>query len=249
MKTLSLFLAGALAVMAGAQTATYDTSILKNGNTWVYERDESEVAAGQVWGGFSGTVAFTLDSVRAAGDSILFRVIRSDSLRDKIATRDTSDSLVHRVRMTRDTARYAFKGGFSPSVPFFAQGQMFAAGDARVVYKGDTLRTRKSPPPSGGSCLSTQTENLETFGLTSYVDSRFAGCGIYSWTHRWTLMRFGNSPFPETPIVPVSLGAPFNSSWRAAGRPLRQDRGGIWIEGKAERFDLRGRGSALPAKP
>jgi hypothetical protein len=245
MKTLLLFLAGTLA--CGAQVTLYDTSILKAGNTWVYERDQEEVAAGQVWGGFSGTVTFTLDSVRATGDSILFRVIRQDSLRDKIATRDSSDSMVHRVKMTRDTTRYVFKGGFSPSVPFFAEGQMFSAGDAKSVYHGDTVRTRESTPSPPMACLTTQTKNVETIGRTRYVDRKSVGCGIYSWTYQWTLVQFAGQPFSGTDLIPVSIRAGYAASRQGLKKGLRHDGRGIWIEQQNACFDLKGQ--RVPALP
>lgn len=226
---------------ATAQTAVYDTSLLRNGNTWVYSRDWEDLLTGNIYEGYSGTTRFAIDSVARLGDTLRFRVIHRDSLRSKLP-RGNPDSMNYSYTYAVDTVLYTLTPqGIQPGVPFFMENQIFSDTDRRVVYKGDTVRYRETSSGAVGICIWSGSRNVETVGRT-YQNNGHGFCGVTSASNTWTLVEFKGATYAHGDLMPVSLAARAPAKGMRAGpAKLLVREGALSYERGGEVFDLKGK--------
>jgi Flp pilus assembly protein TadG len=234
-------LAGALAV--SAQTAVYDTSILREGNTWTYVRGESTPEFGENTT-YEGMMTLRIDSLSIAGDSVTFTVTRDDTGKTTLESAPPGWPLVSYSRTTSAT-RHVFRGNaFTPSVPLFMEGQAFTDTSPRVVYGGDTLRQAKYQSPEYASCAPTSWENLEGIGRIRY--SYAYACGNTHGGSGYTLTSFNSVPYQASQVFPVALTASLARKLPNGAARVLLHRGRVTYERDGRLFDLKGQ--RLPAK-
>jgi hypothetical protein len=237
MNAMKWVLAAALA--ASAQTAAYDTSILKDGNTWTYKRHKSSNQA--IEDSFNGITRFTIDSLSVSADTLAFRVLRKDSL-----FYNPNPVGQPNPQITFDTTRYAYRAGtFFPAVPFFAAGTIFSASSARVVYQGDTLRMNQD---TGNGCLRWNYTSVETIGRTLHSSGN-GGCGNTLRSDSYTLTVFNGVAYNASMLSPVSLSASLARRLPDGAARILLQRGSVMFDREGKAFDLRGQRAPARSVP
>jgi|GEM_PF-4612958 len=231
--TTRLILLGLTAFASGVANAQIDTSILKSGNTWVYERREENRNAGSIQSGFTGTIRLTIDSLAVVGDTVKFRVTRRDSGQALVVAVGTDPTSI-----TTQTTLYAFHAGaYSPSVPLFATSHTFAPNSfAMVEYGGDTVRYKHLT--TGGGCLNAAIINLEGVGLVEDSET-WGGCGNTSGVDRYLLMSWNGRTFTRDSVHAVALRA-LPARKTATVHRLRLDGYRPRVDHRGASFDLKG---------
>ena len=248
MKKFTAILIGFGSLFTGVQAqAVLDTSILKNGNTWLYSRRNESRSAGQLTGpsyagglGFSGTVRFTIDSLMKVQDTLKFKVIRRD-VGQYLEWAGGSNPNVDTIQTTRFTFR---NGTYSPSTPFFVDEQSFSDTDIRKVFRGDTVRM-KSRNASG--CSGYNYVNIQKIGRITNSETS-AGCGNTSGQNSYQLKEFNGWVYSSDSITPVGI-RPFVKqlgSNKAQVPLLRKHQ--VLLEKQGRAFDLKGQTEKLKAR-
>jgi hypothetical protein len=218
-----------------------DTSILKNGNTWLYNRHEENRNTGTITDGFDGTTRFTIDSVVKIQDTVKFRVTRRD-VGQYLVWVVGQDPSVDTTQATRFTYR---NGTYSPSVPFFAVDQSFSDTARKVVYRGDTLRSRNrvNSTVGGIACIRYNYVNIEKIGRVTNMDE-YGPCGITSGQVSYQLKEFNGQAYASDSAHALAIVRP--------RQPLPKAKPALSFVGSRVLFDQGGRvydarGQKVPA--
>jgi hypothetical protein len=236
-KNLSLSLPVFLLLSTSAQTQIVDTSILKNGNTWLYSRQESGgggLGANEAFT-YSGTVKFTLDSVELAGDTLKFRVTQEDT------GARTSNWYGATNPHTLSTTRYALRNNtFSPNVPLFASGQAFSGSESKAVYRGDTVLFRTTPPDNFNNCAPRRSTNLEGVGRTE--DTYSYQCGHTYGSQNFRLKEYNGVAYSPESLTVVTATAirPGFKKLTATSAGMRLQKNQVIFSDEKSLYDLRG---------
>jgi hypothetical protein len=245
-------LAGALA--AGAQTAAYDTSLLKEGNTWTYSVSEERwsMTFGQETD-YKGISRFTIDSLEFSADSVRFRVTHTDSGTGFDWMQDTlisnGDTLFPArwgavSRFSTSRSRFTFRNNaYSPHTPFPFVGQAFTPHAARALYQGDTV-FRNQVSVTG--CTPSAKENLQ--GVGRIRDEYAYHCSPHTRGHAFIrLISFNGVGYDASDVTPVALSAAIARAAGARAARLTLRSGGVRLEKNGRLFDLQGK--SAPASP
>jgi len=232
-KSIGFLIATILVTTAVQAQTVIDTSLLKIGNTWLYDRHEENRSASILQSGYSGTIRLTIDSLFLVSDTVKFRVVRRDSGQQLVWEVGTNPTTISTLSTT-----YAFHAGtYSPSTPLFATRQSFGPNSSpKVEYRGDTLRY--SHLTTGGGCMSAAIINLESVGL---VDSSrtWGGCGTTSGVDRYRLLSLNGYAYYQDSVHTVSLWIrPVKRT--APAHPLRLERFRLSVEHRGGTFNLMG---------
>ena len=245
---------------AGA-AAQIDTSILKQGNTWVYEYTTGNYNSNS-FPRYSteGTRIFRLDSLKVFGDTTKFWVNMSDtgtaSETYTINPSNPDPNDVTRLTSSSQTTAYTFiHGAYSPSTPFFAINQTFShivdsvnegpwqantiKVEKRVAVDEDTLAYKTYA--EFYSCRYASSANLQSIGSTQQSSSLACGHTRESWSY--VLASFNGKPFGSDSLIPVSIHRPMVANRKAVPR-LSQGKNKVLFEKNGVIYD--GRGIKIP---
>lgn len=227
-------------IVTGIHAQAIDTSILKNGNTWLYSRTEENRSAGQLQDGFSGTMRFTIDSLVRVQDTVKFKVIR----------RDVGQYLIWVVGWdpavdTTTATWFTFRnGGYSPSVPFFAVEQSFSDTGRMFVFRGDTVH-RKSR--NAGGCAGYNYINVEKLGRVTQSQT-WGGCGNTSGQNSYQLHEFNGWAYTSDSISPVGIRSFVKHVGAGKAGVSLTKKYRVLLERNDRVYDLKGQKAAMPIK-
>jgi hypothetical protein len=224
-----LALSGLLASVPHAEE--WDTGLLKEGNTWLYEHTSQRYIHHGTWQKFDGTVRFTITSVSAVPGAINFTVAQ-----------ETDD-------FYEGPRNYSFhlageESAFSPQVPIFMEGQRFTDTSARALYRGDTVRTRTDSFARCNASLPLNI-NVETVGRVSHG---WGGCYGMLEVSTYRLLAFNGEPYSLDSTAPVSLAGALRAPARSQGTRSALHGNNILIEHAGFRYDLKGQKVRAPAR-
>jgi hypothetical protein len=244
---------GVGAVFAQTSISWVDTSIIKNGNTWVYSRQETSSSRNGTTT-YQGTTTFTLSGVTTSGGMLTFSVSQTDagtttSTVAELYFDPDLQTYVYRTppptsSSSSSSTAYAFANNiFSPSTPFFAKGQSFSDTNGRVVYRGDTLRKVSVSSTLSGNGVSS--ENIERIGRVS--ERTNAGGGLSSAGSSYRLLSFNGQAYDPDNVQVVSiLGLGSRAKQKNLGPILQSDGRRVLLQNNGRFYDLRGGRSHMP---
>lgn len=234
-----------ISIITGAYSQQFDTSILKNGNTWVYKSQSSGGGGIGVIEPFtySGTIKFTLDSLEKSGDTLKFKVTREDT-----GSR-TSDWWGPSNPHSISTTQYAlYNNSIIPSVPLFASEQNFSGTETKSIYRGDTLLYRTTPPDNFNNCAPRKSTNLEGVGRTE--DSYSFHCGHTYGSEIYRLIEHNGSTYSADSVLLLTTTAvnPISIKIIPASTGIRLQKNQIIFSNKKGVYDLKGQKASMPTK-